>query len=74
MSDDSEFSEEIEVGWINWFCNLEDHNFLIEVDQAYIRDSSNLYGLKSRVQRYEEALNMILRHRPPSEVEIEDPK
>jgi len=53
MSDDSDFSEEVEVGWINWFCTLEDHHFFIEVDQAYIRESSNLYGLKHLIPRYE---------------------
>lgn len=27
MSEESEFSEDINVGWIQWFCGLEDHLF-----------------------------------------------
>jgi len=42
MSDDS-YNEE---GWIEWFINVEGHQFLCEVDEDYIRDSFNLYGLQ----------------------------
>jgi casein kinase II subunit beta len=42
MSEDSQNSDE--GGWIQWFCNLEDHFFFCEVDDEYIRDSFNLYG------------------------------
>ena len=40
-------------GWINWFCNLEGHEFFVEVDPDYISDSFNLYGLKNAVTNYE---------------------
>lgn len=33
-------------GWIQWFCNLENHRFLIEVEEDYLRDNFNLYGLR----------------------------
>jgi len=36
-------------GWISWFIELEGHEFFVEVDVEYIRDSFNLYGLKERV-------------------------
>lgn len=43
--DDSESGS----GWIQWFCDLEGHEFFIEVDEDYIRDNFNLHGLRERV-------------------------
>jgi casein kinase II subunit beta len=37
------------VGWIRWFCSLEGHEYMVEVDEAYIKDPFNLYGLKSQL-------------------------
>ena len=47
---DSESSSD--GGWISWFCDLEGHEFFVEVDNDYIRDSFNLYGLKERIPRF----------------------
>jgi casein kinase II subunit beta len=47
-------------GWINWFCDIEGHDFFVEVDDDFIQDSFNLYGLKQLIPRYEDALEMIL--------------
>lgn len=33
------------MGWIQWFCSLEGHEYMVEVDNDYIRDPFNLYGL-----------------------------
>ena len=50
-SDDAE-------GWVQWFCDLEGHEFFIEVshspkvEEDYIRDTFNLYGLKQKVRNY----------------------
>jgi|TARA_B110000305_G_scaffold184366_1_gene204909 casein kinase II subunit beta len=33
------------LGWIQWFCSLEGHEYMVEVDESYIRDAFNLYGL-----------------------------
>jgi hypothetical protein len=33
MSDDAS-----QVGWIRWFCSLEGHEFLAEVDEDFIKD------------------------------------
>ena len=35
-----------ENGWIKWFCNLEDHHYFCEIDEFFIADPFNLYGLK----------------------------
>lgn len=56
---DSESSSE--AGWIDWFCDLEGHEFFVsvslaplklQIDAEYIRDSFNLYGLKERIPKY----------------------
>ena len=47
-------------GWINWFCDIEGHDFFVEVDVDFIQDSFNLYGLKQLIPRYDDALEMIL--------------
>ena len=47
---DSESSSD--GGWISWFCDLEGHEFFVEVDNDYIRDSFYLYGLKERIPRF----------------------
>ena len=41
-------------GWIKWFCSLEGHDFLVEVEEDFVKDSFNLYGLKKfKPERYE---------------------
>jgi casein kinase II subunit beta len=49
-------------GWIKWFCTLDGHDFLVEVDEDFIKDKFNLYGLarKFKPERYEQCLKMIL--------------
>ena len=43
------------TGWVPWFCAVPGHEFFTEVDEDYIRDNFNLYGLRNRVQYYEHA-------------------
>ena len=52
---ETEESNYSEGGWISWFCNLEDHHFFCEVDQDYIKDNFNLYGLKKLFTHYKSA-------------------
>lgn len=60
-------------GWISWFCELEGHEFFVEVDVEYIKDSFNLYGLKERVpSKFNEALNMILSSESPDSEDLND--
>jgi len=83
--DESQYSE---GGWIQWFCSLEDHNFFCEVDEEYIRDNFNLYGLRQKFTHYKssneyrvityllnsEALEMILSPECPDDEDLEDEK
>ena len=34
-----------QMGWIQWFCSLEGHEFLVDIDEEFIRDPFNIYGL-----------------------------
>jgi casein kinase II subunit beta len=36
-----------QVGWIRWFCSLDGHEFLVEVDEDFIKDQFNLFGLQA---------------------------
>jgi casein kinase II subunit beta len=47
FEEESQYSEH-PGGWIDWFCALEDHVFLCEVDEDFIRDAFNQYALKQR--------------------------
>jgi len=64
--------EILDNSWVTWFCKLEDHNLLCEVDEDYIKDAFNLYGLKPKFQQYDLAMEMILSNDPPTEEELED--
>ncbi len=48
---DDMFDEDSESqgGWIQWLCELEGHEFFAEVDDEFVRDSFNLYGLKQYI-------------------------
>jgi casein kinase II subunit beta len=72
MSEDSEFSDDLSGGWIQWFCSLEDHFYFCEVDHSFFRDPFNLFGFKALVQNFDKALEMILRPLPPEDTELED--
>lgn len=72
--DQEEASEgsELLAGWVPWFCNVPGHEFFCEVDEEYIRDNFNLYGLRNRVQYYEHALEMVLMPEAPDEDDLQD--
>ena len=63
---------ESDAGWISWFCDLEGHEFFVEVDADYIRDSFNLYGLKERIPRFNDAIKMILSSESPESEDLHD--
>lgn len=35
-----------EISWIKWYTSLEGHEYLVEVDDVFIKDPFNLYGLQ----------------------------
>lgn len=62
------------AGWISWFCDLEGHEFFVEVDEDYIRDNFNLHGLREKVQFFGEAMQMILSTESPDSDDLNDQK
>nr|AKJ66200.1 casein kinase II beta-3 [Euplotes octocarinatus] len=62
------------AGWIQWFCSLEGHDFLLEIEEDYIKDYFNLFGLKKRFKtdRYSTCLKMILSNYSPTEEDLQN--
>lgn len=71
---DSEEDEDFsgEGGWINWYCSLKGHEALAEVEEEYMKDNFNLCGLRSKVQYFDLALEMILSTESPDEEDLLD--
>ena len=67
---DSSSSELSDMTWIQWFCSMTGHEFFIEIDEDYIKDTFNLYGLKPLFSQYDEVLNLILSPSCPDEEEM----
>mmetsp|Transcript_38357 Transcript_38357/g.90154 ORF Transcript_38357/g.90154 Transcript_38357/m.90154 type:complete len:221 (-) Transcript_38357:189-851(-) len=63
-----------DAGWISWFCALKGHEHLAEVEEDYIRDHFNLYGLRGQFASYDQSLEMILSTEAPEEEEFSDPE
>ena len=55
---------------MNWFCEIEGHEYFVEVDEDFIQDSFNLDGLKAYIPRYEDALEMILSSDKPDSEDL----
>lgn len=71
-ADSSEFEEvSDDNNWIQWFCSLDGHEFFADVDDEFIRDNFNLYGLRNRVANFDRALGMILSDSPPRDEDLE---
>jgi len=68
--DDEEYSGE--GGWINWYCGLKGHESIAEIEEEFLKDSFNLCGLRSRVQYYDHALEMIQSTESPDEEDLLD--
>ncbi|CAD8060546.1 unnamed protein product [Paramecium sonneborni] len=71
MSEESQYSEH-PGGWIEWFCAHEDHQFLCEVDDDFIRDPFNQIGIKGKFNFFIEAISMILQPTSPEDQDLED--
>lgn len=62
------------TGWISWFCGLEGHEYMIDVDEAYIKDHLNLFGLNTPLgnDKFKQCLKMILAAQSPNEEDLAD--
>lgn len=65
------------VGWIQWFLSLEDHDLLLEVETEFIKDKMNLIDIKRNFgskERYKECLKLLLSHKIPTEEDLQNQK
>ena len=71
---DAMSEEGAQMGWIKWFCGLEGHEFLVEIDEDFIRDQFNLYGLQVSFpkDKFKTCLKMILSPLAPNEEDLAD--
>jgi len=52
-SDDNEAYNDIsDGGWIQWFCQLDGNEFLVEIDEDFIRNKFNLFGITNMFKNY----------------------
>lgn len=63
-----------QIGWIQWFCALEGHEFLCEIDEDFIRDPFNLQDINEKFSKeiFKSSLKMILTPQQPSEEDLGD--
>ena len=63
-----------QMGWIQWFCSLEGHEFLVEIDVDFIKDQFNLFGLQSQFpkDKLKTCTKMILSPLAPNEEDLAD--
>ncbi len=72
---EGQFSEEggaALMGWIQWFCSLEGHEFM--VDEEFIRDPFNLHGLHTSIpkHKFKTCMRMILSPQAPNEDDLNE--
>jgi casein kinase II subunit beta len=70
-SDEDEYGSDVQT-FIEWLVSLRGCEFFVAVDEEFIRDSFNLYGLRQLISRYDEALEMLLSDEPPEEDMLDD--
>lgn len=64
----------VSMGWISWFCSLEGHEHLVEIEEDFIKDPSNLCGLTSSFSRekFKACQKMVLSPHAPSDEDLGD--
>ena len=56
----SEYDPEEDRTWIARFCNRRENQYLCEVEESFINDAFNLYGINNDFHLYKQALGVIL--------------
>lgn len=49
------------LGWVQWFCSLEGHQALVEVDYQFLKDKTNLIDLNKQGKFSKDKLKACLR-------------
>lgn len=68
--------------WLQWYLSLEDHDFLVEVENDFMKDKFNLIKLRDGLfstmmvpmskTRFKEAIKLILSNKVPSEEDLQN--
>ena len=66
-SDREEYNDQNEGNWISWFCQLEGNEFLVEIDDDYIRNHFNMFGLQKSFKDYHTYIKFLLLQHHPTE-------
>ena len=73
-SNGDEYDQQSINGWIQWFCMMEGNSFFCEIDEEYIVNSFNLYGIKHKIEtdKLKDCLDLILSPTNPTESDMQD--
>ncbi|KAJ6235937.1 casein kinase ii subunit beta [Anaeramoeba flamelloides] len=52
-------SESDVIGWPEWFCDLEGNEWFVEINDDYLMDDFNFYGISKYIPHYHLALDTI---------------
>ena len=70
------YGDPVAPNWLSWFTTLEGHQYMVQIEEKYIRDPSNLVSLQQEInftkEKFKKCLELILSERPPNEVELQD--
>jgi Casein kinase II regulatory subunit len=71
---ESSSTEEDVVKWITWFLRMPAHKWMIAVDEAFIEDAFNLYGLKQEIgHSFKECIETMLGPAPTGQFGVVGP-
>ena len=60
LNSSSSGSDSCDYGWISYFLSLKGNEFFVEIDEDYINDSFNLFGLSQQIPYYDYAIDLII--------------
>ena len=62
------------ISWMKWFCALEGHEYLVEIDNEFVQDPTNLQGLQEKFskEKMKKCLMMILCPQQPNDEDLQD--
>eukprot|EP00494_Astrolonche_serrata_P029754 UN30021 len=56
---EEESESECNFSWVNYFLSKKGHQFFCEIDQNYLQDTFNFYGINTQVHYIDQALDII---------------
>ena len=73
-SDAISCEQQPQIGWVQWFCSLEGHEFLTEIDEEFLKDPFNIHGINKDLnkEKLQNCLKMILSPYAPNEEDLND--